>query len=319
MNKYNWFQRNLHTLALSKKFIREASFDIEKLLFMKNNYPDNHIFITGLARSGTTSILNALYQTGDFGSLTYSDMPFVLSPNLWSKIYKLKKSDSNSFERAHEDGIQISKLSPEAFEEVFWNTFDDRNIDEFKHYVNLILQKYKKTKYLSKNNQNLKRIDTIRKLYPNSNILIPFREPLQQANSLLKQHKKFININKSNKFVSRYMSYIGHSEFGPNYKMLSNKNLAYTDDQNINHWLEQWYLIYFDLLNRFSNTKNINFICYEMLSSPEFSFNDFIDSFDFNMIKKFNFINSNIKIDCAYDKNLYQRCKNIYVKLKDAI
>ena len=251
MNKYNWLQRNLHGLALSKKFIREASFDIEKLLFLKNHYPDNHIFITGLARSGTTSILNSLHQTGNFGSLTYSDMPFVLSPNLWSKLHKPKKSDINFSERIHEDGIHISKLSPEAFEEVFWNTFDNGNIDEFKNYVNLILKRYKKTKYLSKNNQNIKRIDTIRNLYPNSIIFIPFREPLQQANSLLKQHKKFININKSNKFVSRYMSYIGHSEFGPNYKILSNKNLVYVDDLSINHWLEQWYLFYKKIFNSF--------------------------------------------------------------------
>ena len=38
------------------------------------------------------------------------------------------------------------------------------------------------------------------------------------------------------------MSYIGDSEFGPNYKMLSNQDLVYVDDLSINHWLEQWYL-----------------------------------------------------------------------------
>ena len=319
MDRYNWFQRNLHTLALSKKLIKEASFDIEKILFLKNRYPDNHIFITGLARSGTTSILNALYQTGDFGSLTYSDMPFVLAPNLWSKVHKPKKSDSNFFERYHEDGIQISQLSPEAFEEVFWDTFDDRNIEEFKNYVDLILRRYKKTKYLSKNNQNIKRIGTIRNLYPNSKILIPFREPLQQANSLLRQHKKFIDIDKSNKFVSKYMSYIGHSEFGPNYKMLSNQDLVYVDDLSINHWLEQWYFIYLDLSDRFSNIKNINFICYEMLNNKESRFYDFIGNADLKKIKQFDFINSKVKIDCAYDKNLYERYKKIYEKLKNTI
>ena len=319
MDKYNWFQRNLHALALSKKFIKEASFDIEKLLFMENHYPDNHIFITGLARSGTTSILNAIYQTGDYGSLTYSDMPFILSPNIWSKLYISKKSDTNFFERSHKDGIKISKLSPEAFEEVFWNTFDDRGKDEFRHYVNLILKRCKKTKYLSKNNQNIKRIDTIRNLYPNSKILIPFREPIQQANSLLKQHKKFMNIHKSNKFVSKYMSYIGHSEFGPNYKMLSSKNLKYVDDLFINHWLEQWYIVYCDLLNRFSNTKNIYFVCYEMLTKPDLNFEKLGNSINIKKMYQFNFINSNINIDYSYDKNLYERCKNIYEKLKNTI
>ena len=30
-------------------------------------------------------------------------------------------------ERAHGDGIKVSTESPEAFEEVFWKTFDDQN------------------------------------------------------------------------------------------------------------------------------------------------------------------------------------------------
>ena len=185
--------------------------------------------------------------------------------------------------------------------------------------MDLILQRYNKTKYLSKNNQNIKRIDTIRNLYPNSKILIPFREPLQQANSLLKQHKKFININKSNKFVSKYMSYICHSEFGPNYEILSKKDLVYVDDLCINHWLEQWYLIYLDLSDRFLNSKNINFICYETLNDSESRFYDFIEDTDLKKIKQFNFINSNIKINSAYDKNLYEKCKKIYEKLKNTI
>ena len=42
----------------------------------------SHIFITGLPRSGTTSLLNFLYSSNQYASLTYRNMPFVLSPNL---------------------------------------------------------------------------------------------------------------------------------------------------------------------------------------------------------------------------------------------
>ena len=45
-----------------------------------------HVFVTGMARSGTTILLQALHDTGKFASLTYADMPIVLSPNLWSKF-----------------------------------------------------------------------------------------------------------------------------------------------------------------------------------------------------------------------------------------
>ena len=41
-----------------------------------------------MARSGTTILLNAIYETNEFASLTYQDMPFILSPNIWSKLNK---------------------------------------------------------------------------------------------------------------------------------------------------------------------------------------------------------------------------------------
>ena len=44
-----------------------------------------NFFVTGLARSGTTQLLNSLYKTG-FSSYTYSDMPFLFSPNMWGKL-----------------------------------------------------------------------------------------------------------------------------------------------------------------------------------------------------------------------------------------
>ena len=44
------------------------------------------VFITGLARSGTTILLRNLYASNQFSSTTYEDMPFILCPNLWSKF-----------------------------------------------------------------------------------------------------------------------------------------------------------------------------------------------------------------------------------------
>ena len=122
MNNYSWLEQKLHKFALSSQFMREVTFDFESNNIAPSSEPGEHVFITGLARSGTTILLNALYKSNIFASLSYADMPFVLAPNLWSKI-SLKRGDTELNERAHGDGIKVSTDSPEAFEEVFWKTF----------------------------------------------------------------------------------------------------------------------------------------------------------------------------------------------------
>ena len=115
MNNYSWLEQKLHKFALSSQFMREVTFDFESNNIFSSSLTGDHIFITGLARSGTTILLNALYKSNIFASLSYADMPFILAPNLWSKI-SLSKRDSALKERAHGDGIKVSKESPEAFD-----------------------------------------------------------------------------------------------------------------------------------------------------------------------------------------------------------
>ena len=142
MNNYSWLEQKFHKFALSSQFMREVTFDFESKNISPSSETENHIFITGLARAGTTILLNALYKSNIFASLSYADMPFVLAPNLWSKISFIKK-DLDLKERAHGDGIKVSKESPEAFEEVFWKTFAEENDDEleekFRVYLGNIL------------------------------------------------------------------------------------------------------------------------------------------------------------------------------------
>ena len=94
--------------------MREVTFDFESTNISSSSESEDHVFITGLARAGTTILLNALYKSNVFASLSYSDMPFVLAPNIWSKI-SFNKKDLEPKERAHGDGIKVSKQSPEAF------------------------------------------------------------------------------------------------------------------------------------------------------------------------------------------------------------
>ena len=88
MSDYGFLSRTLHRLALGSPSVAEASFDLEQALNGRDlmGSDGRHVFVTGLARSGTTILMRALFGTGAFASLTYRDMPFVLAPGLWSRV-----------------------------------------------------------------------------------------------------------------------------------------------------------------------------------------------------------------------------------------
>ncbi len=101
-------------------------FDIEKAMH-GGDCPDatngQHVFVSGLARSGTTLLMRMLHDTDEFASLTYRDMPLVMAPNLWRRLSGAFQKSMARQERAHGDGLQVDYDSPEALEEVFWRTF----------------------------------------------------------------------------------------------------------------------------------------------------------------------------------------------------
>jgi len=317
MNNYTWLQQTLHRFALSSQFMREVAFDVESSFVKSTNEIDNHIFVAGLARSGTTILLNALYKSEKFSSLSYADMPFILAPNLWSK-FSFRKNDENFVERAHGDGIKVSSESPEAFEEVFWTTFNDKekkSEKKFKLFVKLINQKYQKNRYLSKNNQNIKRLELISKLFSSSKILIPYRDPVQHAYSLLTQHKKFINDSARDKFIFDYMRLIGHTEFGPHYIPLHSENLIYRDDLDINHWIEQWLLTYKKCYEISKKTSNLHFVCYEKLCSSKKYWHEILKISDFNETYNFEFKESRKEILLEMDNKMVDKASSFYSKL----
>ena len=283
---YNALSRLVHRLALKYTAVAEISFDIESAV-LKNPGPvaDNHVFVSGLARSGTTALMQYLHQTGRFKSLTYQDMPFVLMPNLWKKLSNRQAAGPNQ-ERAHKDGIMIDFDSPEAFEEVFWRVFCGKDYiltdrlkihrvsaevsKKFKIYIANVLagrDSPLQTRYLSKNNSNILRLGYLQKNFPDSFVIIPFRHPLQQSNSLLLQHNNFVNIQSEDKFAFDYMNWLGHYEFGLNQKsfflgdeLLSNAMSKYPKT-SINFWLLNWKNYYQYALQK--ATGNTTFFNYE--------------------------------------------------------
>ena len=318
MQNYSGIQKFLHDLVLSKKFINKSLFELEKIIYLKNKDIKNqsHIFITGLPRSGTTSLLNFIYSSDHYVSLTYKNMPFILSPN-FSKLFN--KKNISKKERLHGDGISYDINSPEALDEIFFNSDEKFIKNELVNYIQLILLSENKDKYLSKNNLNFKRIDLINSILPNSIFLIPIREPLQHTYSLLNQHLNFSQLQQGNDFIRRYMNYLGHNEFGLNHKPWKNP-INFKDLNDINYWLEQWCLFYQDILKNYQSYDNCFFIIYEELTNQNY-LKVLLEKINFNQVENLNlnyFKNSNKKeIDIGYAKDAYDNAKDIYMDFKD--
>ena len=337
---YNSLSKFLHHLSLGSKNVSELSFDLDQKLFYqkkkKTKFKDNHLFISGLARSGTTALLEILNQSEEFISLTYSDLPFILSPSLNSKIVK-NKLNTELKERAHKDGIFVNNESPEALDEVFWKVFlNDNYIQKDKMIVNSIsgkiLEKYKNyveritfnngvpKRYLSKNNNLVLRFDFILKLYPNSTILIPFRDPLQHAISLLNQHLHFSELQKKDPFSLKFMNWLGHHEFGVNQKPFdlgNNEIFNQLNDfkkEDINYWLLTW-LNYYHFVSEKYNSKCI-FFCYESFcENPKnelMKLNQIINV-DSLILQPFK---NKLKENHTFDSSILKQCNETYTYLK---
>jgi hypothetical protein len=105
---YSFGSRLLHQLALSSGFVAETALDIELSRYSKKcnfSHDQPHVFVAGLARAGTTLLMRILYETGNFCSLTYRDMPFVLAPNTWYELTGTNRREMVARERAHGDGV----------------------------------------------------------------------------------------------------------------------------------------------------------------------------------------------------------------------
>ena len=318
MQSYSGIEKLLHDIVLSKKFINRSLLELEKIIYLKDKKIKNqeHVFITGLPRSGTTSLLNFIYSNNDYASLTYKNMPFILSPNL-SKFFN--KKEILKKERLHRDGIIFDINTPEALDEIFFDNNEDFIKKELSNYLELILASYNKDKYLSKNNLNYKRIDLITEILPKSKFLIMIRDPLQHSYSLLNQHIHFCKLQKKNNFIRRYMNYLSHNEFGLDHRSWNNP-INFNNFNDLNYWIEQWDLFYQDILNKYFDHENCHFILYEQLTN-----------FDYmkKLLKKINIVDSS-NINLNYFKNFnkqiiesnfntfaYQNAKQTYINFKN--
>jgi hypothetical protein len=266
---YSALDRAIHRLAFAGRAVQETAADMEAMLYgerFRHLTVERPIFVTSLPRAGTTLVLELLARVPGIATHNYRDMPFVRAPILWDVISRSFRKPSALRERAHGDGMVVGYDSPEAFEEVLWRSFwtekyasdciepwtGDEDSSDFRellvdHIRRIIAARAGDgplPRYGSKNNANISRIALLRALFPDGVVLVPFRDPVDQALSLLDQHRRFAELHDRDAFAKRYMDDIGHLEFGALHKPIqfegmNEVRLCYNPD-TVDYWAAYW-------------------------------------------------------------------------------
>ncbi len=297
---YSPIDKFLHYVFLGNKNISKFLFNLEIRFHRKqllNIEPSQNLYVSGLARAGTTVLMQYLGQLDDFKSLSYKNLPFLFLPKTGLKLISNKKNEET--ERTHKDGITHGINTYEALEEPFWrnyigSTFIFKDIiqkhsikkDFFEKY-NIFRQLISDNKiFLAKNNNHLLRATSLHKLdksIGNKTItIIPFRNPLQQAKSLLNQHLILSELQREDEFTLDYMDFLSHHEFGLHSKVpvLNEKktpSINYNKN-SIEYWLEIWYFFYSEVYKQFNQSDGFYFFSYEsFVKDPKNSLKRILD------------------------------------------
>jgi hypothetical protein len=272
---YTGLDRLLHRVALDRRFhghaLQKSLAELEQGFLGEDApaaAPDAPVFVTALPRAGTTLLLDLLARVPAFASHTYRDMPFVLAPVLWGRLSSPFRKAAGASERAHGDGVMVGYDSPEAFEEVLWLAFwpDKYRADRIlpwtagdraagfeaffaRHMRSVIAARAREragsppARYLSTNNANIARLPLLPVLFPDCRVVVPLREPLVHCRSLLRQHRRFLELHARDPFARQYMDWIGHFEFGAGLRPIrfgdDGEELA-GDPRELDFWLRYW-------------------------------------------------------------------------------
>jgi hypothetical protein len=268
---YSRLDQFLHRVAFASSAIQQTAADVEQAMYgsrFRHIPVDRPVFVTSLPRAGTTLVLELLAAFPDVATHRYRDMPFIMAPIFWAGLSKHFRKPAALVERAHGDGMMVGYDSPEAFEEVLWKAFwpkhftadgirlwkDDEPAREYREVLTSHLQRILavrseagdiRRRYVSKNNANVARIGFLKRLFPDAQIVVPFRDPLAQAASLLRQHQRFLKRHRDDPFGRQYMEDIGHLEFGQLHRPIAFDGMEevrrrYQPD-SLDYWVGYWF------------------------------------------------------------------------------
>ena len=231
------------------------------------------IYITGLARAGTTMLTEALALHPDVATHRYRDFPCLFTPYLWNRFlasFDWIAGNARPRERAHGDGILVTSKSPEAMEEMLWMAFFRHLHDEsrpnlldaettnpaFERFYREHLQKMlllrKRTRYASKANYNLTRIPYLLKQFPDARFILALRDPATHVWSLHRKHQLFVDRQRQNPATLAHMDRSGHYEFGLHRRLIHTGDDAAMADilacfargEDLRGWAKYWTMIH---------------------------------------------------------------------------
>jgi hypothetical protein len=232
---------------------------------------DRPIYVTGLARSGTTILLETLARHPDVATHRYRDFPFLFTPYLWNRWLDLvPRKEERPAERSHGDGIAVTSESPEAFEEMLWMAFfSDQHVPSvsaildrsthnpaferfYRNHIRKVLAVRGGRRYVAKGNYNLTRIGYLAKLFPDARFVIPVRDPVWHVASLMKQHRLFLEGQRDNPRAQRHLRRVGHFEFGQDRQPINVGDSAAAADirdlwhagEEVRGWARYWSLVH---------------------------------------------------------------------------
>ncbi|MFX1251085.1 MAG: sulfotransferase [Promethearchaeota archaeon] len=193
---------------------------------------DRPIYITGFARAGTTIILEMLSQHPDVATHRYLHMVLPYTPYWVQQIANFVPLMTSPVERVHKDEILVTRDSPEAVEEIFWQKFFENSQHEansnildthtqhpqfetfYRFHIKKLLINQHATRYLAKNNYNVARMEYLQKLFPDVKFIILIRNPFNHIASLAKQDIILKELEREDPRLLDWTKIIGHREFG---------------------------------------------------------------------------------------------------------
>lgn len=240
------------------------------------------LYISGLARSGSTLLLEILASLPGVATHRYQDFPFVFTPYWWNLLLKARpRRQQPKKERAHGDGMLVNAQSPEAMEEMLWMAFFPQlhrsDIPQvldasasnpafenfYRDHIKKLLFSRGATRYLAKGNYNLTRTDYLHRLFSDARFVIPIRDPQTHIPSLMRMHERFCKAGTSDPRTTRHMSLTGHFEFGANRipihtgdsARMQEIEAAWANGQDTLGWALYWDMLYrFVYTQQHSNT-----------------------------------------------------------------
>ena len=269
---------------------KSISFFLDKVetMHLHNHFDkiniNSPIYITGLARAGTTIILEMLSKHPDLASHRYKYLLMPYIPHWINQVAKAFRMYTEPFERFHKDGIFVTGESPEAVEEIFWQKFFDNTHNEYssniingvasnprfesfyRNHIRKLIITQKCSRYLAKNNYNVTRLEYLLHLFPSSKFLLVIRNPVNHIASLIKQTNLFTQLGREGPLLYDWLKMVGHHEFGHDQVCINTNNteliqkirkLWINKETYVKGWAYYWVSIYDFIGNNLDANKKL--------------------------------------------------------------